>query len=67
VDSWVAVMLGQRIVPEQYHPVTQGMSDEDLVQLLSELRATVSQDVSRLPTQADFIARYCKADASVWI
>ena len=67
VDSWVAVMLGQRIVPEQYHPVTRGISDEDLVQLLKGLRAATSQSVAKLPKQADFIEGYCKADASVWI
>jgi tryptophan halogenase len=61
VDSWSQVMLGQGIKPEHYHPVTRTMSDQDLQRLLGGLKASISQDVAKLPSHQDFIDRYCKA------
>ncbi|MEP7243287.1 MAG: tryptophan halogenase family protein [Gammaproteobacteria bacterium] len=66
VDSWTQVMLGQGILPRHYHPMARTMSDADLAQFLQGIRASVAQSVANLPSQADFIDRYCKALASAW-
>ena len=33
-NSWVQVMLGQGLVPEQYHPIVDMMSEEELKSFL---------------------------------
>jgi len=61
--SWVAVLLGQGIVPKHYHPSPRGMRDQELAQVLSSLKAGVAQSVARLPKHQDFINSYCRTTA----
>jgi tryptophan halogenase len=66
VDSWVHVMLGQRMKPQHYHPITVTMSDDELKKVMSTMHSQIAQVVSKLPMQHDFIERYCKANPEVW-
>jgi tryptophan halogenase len=66
VDSWAEVMLGQRIRPRHYHPSAGTISDSELTQLLNNVRASIARSVASLPTQHEFIERYCKASSDVW-
>jgi tryptophan 7-halogenase len=61
VDSWTQVMLGQGVAPRHYHQVTKAMSERDLRQFLSGLKASISQTVANLPSHQEFVDRYCKA------
>jgi len=47
-NSWIQVMLGQGIEPEQYHRVVDVMDDEELT-------------VSQLPEHQAYVEQYCKA------
>ena len=62
--SWIAVLVGQGIVPQQYHPVVDTMSDGDLRDLMVRVRAAISQLVARQPAHHEFMDGYCKAAAS---
>ena len=66
VDSWTHVMLGQGVMPTQQHPLAQALPDEALRALLQGIRQPMDQAVARMPSQADFIARYCAAPKEVW-
>ena len=66
VDSWTEVMLGQGIMPNNYHHLARAMSDVDLERFLKGLRASVSETVARLPSHMDFVNQYCKANSAVW-
>ncbi len=66
LDSWTHVMLGQGILPEQHHPLARAMADEDLRRLLTSIREPIGRTVAQMPSQQDFIDRYCKAGAEVW-
>ena len=66
VDSWTHVMLGQGIVPEQHHPLSRGLSDDDMRRLLPAIRKPIDEAVARMPSQQEFIDRYCKAAPEVW-
>jgi tryptophan 7-halogenase len=66
VDSWVHVMLGQRLFPQHYHHLARMMSDTDLTKVMNEMRTTIAQNVAKLPSQQEFIDRYCKASSEVW-
>ncbi len=60
-NSWIQVMLGQGLVPEQYHPIVDEMTDEELRRFLSGAENAVTKMVSRLPEHQAFIDHYCKA------
>jgi tryptophan halogenase len=61
VDSWTQVMLGQRIMPEQYHHIASIMTEQELTQFMNGLKQDVKQRVQMLPNHEDFIDKYCKA------
>jgi tryptophan halogenase len=57
LPSWVAVMLGQGIVPDRYDPLVDAMPDPDVLRAMEELRTTYEQAAARLPLVSDFIGR----------
>jgi tryptophan 7-halogenase len=62
--SWTAVLVGQGIQPEHYHPFVDTMSDGDLRDLMVRVRASISQLVARQPAHHEFMDGYCKAAVS---
>ena len=59
-NSWVQVMMGQGIIPQQYHPIVDMMSDDELGALLGSHRDSVRQLVSKLPPHDEFVTHYCQ-------
>lgn len=62
-NSWIQVMLGQGVIPEQYHPIVNMMDDRELEQFLTGIKGNVDRMVSQLPEHQRFIDHYCKAQA----
>ena len=60
-NSWIQVMMGQGLVPEQYHPIVNMMTEDELEQFLTGLHAAVDKLVSQLPEHQRFIDHYCRA------
>jgi tryptophan halogenase len=56
--SWVAVYLGQRIVPKRFDPLLEYFPLDDLRRHAAAVRAAVQAGVAALPTHAEFIARH---------
>jgi tryptophan halogenase len=63
ITSWVQVMLGQGIVPQQYHPAVDLLPDQEIAGLVDSVKTVVAACVDAMPTHAQFIARYCAAPA----
>lgn len=63
-NSWIQVMLGQGLMPEQYHPIVDMMTDEELRRFLGGAEASVAQLVSNLPQHQAFIDHYCRANVA---
>lgn len=59
-NSWIQVMLGQGLMPEQYHPIVNMMSDDELKQFLTGINKSAYQLVGQLPEHQRFIDHYCK-------
>ena len=59
-NSWVQVMMGQGIIPRQYHPIVDMMSDHELGAFLQGHRDKVRQLVPKLPPHGEFVSFYCK-------
>jgi tryptophan 7-halogenase len=63
VDSWVQVLLGQRLQPKAYHHLAQLMPREHLHRALSDLKTGIDARVASMPSHQAFLERYCGAGA----
>jgi tryptophan halogenase len=59
--SWVQVMLGQGIIPQDYDPMADQMSDAQLAEFLANLRTIITRSVASLPSHEEYLARHCPA------
>ena len=64
--SWVQVMLCQGIRPEHYHYLATAMPDKDLAPFLENMRTTINQAVTRMPTHQAFVDHYARAGDDIW-
>ena len=62
-NSWIQVMLGQGIEPQQHHPAADLMGDEELSRFLDGIRTSVERTVAQLPAHQAYVEQYCKAPA----
>ncbi|NUR45730.1 MAG: tryptophan 7-halogenase [Sphingomonas sp.] len=58
-NSWVQVMMGQRIFPNAYHPIAAKLTDEELSRFLATIRDQIARTVASLPEHHAYVARYC--------
>ncbi|RFB06124.1 tryptophan halogenase family protein [Parvularcula marina] len=59
--SWMQVMLGQGIEPQDYHPMADNITDAQLDEFLRNVRAIIDNAVTPLPSHEDFIKKFCDA------
>ncbi len=59
--SWVAVMLGQGIVPDEHEPAADGLEEELVADALDKMRLSYRRMAEHMPTHGEFIARSCAA------
>jgi len=57
VPSWIAVMLGQDIIPEEPDPLASSLPDADVLRAMAELRRAYETAAKRLPLASEFIER----------
>ena len=62
-NSWIQVMLGQGIEPEQFHPVTDVLTDQELTRFMQGIKSKVDDTVEKLPNHQRYVEQYCPADA----
>ncbi|WP_291843522.1 tryptophan halogenase family protein [Maricaulis sp.] len=62
--SWVAVMLGQNLVPAAYDPRIDRFETPDLDTRLERIRQETASAVAETPMQADFLQRHGAASQS---
>ena len=53
--SWLAVMVGQGIEAEGYHPLAELYSDAETLKRLGHIREVVASTAQLMPHQADFL------------
>lgn len=51
--SWVAVYLGQGVIPRSYHPLVNRLSDYQLGTELYDIRKEIAGTVKKMPTHAE--------------
>ena len=60
--SWLAVYLGQRIMPVGYDLLADAVDATELERRTRTMREQVAQTVSRMPTHEQFLSTYCPAN-----
>jgi tryptophan 7-halogenase len=55
--SWIAVYVGQRVLPRRYDPLADTIPLEDLKRGAASLRAAIRRDVESMPSQAEYLAQ----------
>jgi tryptophan halogenase len=60
-NSWIQVMLGQGMMPDQHHPSADLMGDEELNGFLEGIRKQVERTVAQLPQHQAYVEGYCGA------
>lgn len=59
--SWVAVLLGQGIVPQEQEPAAYAIDQAMIADALDKMRESYRSMAEHMPAHADFIARACPA------
>jgi len=60
--NWIAVLLGQGIMPRRHDPLADALPDPMLKAQLARLSSIIGQTAQALPTHDAFIARYCASE-----
>ena len=60
-NSWVQVMMGQGITPEQYHTIVDLMSSKEQEAFLTGMKNTIENVVDQLPSHEQYLKQYCPA------
>ncbi|HEY0412847.1 MAG TPA: tryptophan halogenase family protein [Allosphingosinicella sp.] len=55
--SWVAIFLGQGIVPDDYEPAADALDEDKVAQALEQMRQGYLETAGHLPTHGEFLAR----------
>ncbi|WP_394174289.1 tryptophan halogenase family protein [Thalassotalea litorea] len=58
-DSWQQVMIGQGLIPEQYHPIVDMMSDEELERFLGQIELNIERTLQGMPIHNAYLDHYC--------
>lgn len=61
--SWFAVMQGQGLVPQTYHPLVDQMDTAEFDRIMQEIKAVIDRSATAIPTQAEYIQKHCMAMA----
>ncbi len=57
LTDWIAVLIGQNVIPRSYEPLVDVQDIEDVRKRMSKMRTTIRETAQALPTQEEFIAR----------
>lgn len=57
-SSWLQVLLGQGIIPQDYHALANNMSDQKILEMLEKIKAIKNEPLNKLPSHDEFIASF---------
>jgi tryptophan halogenase len=60
-ENWLAVLLGQGLIPKNYHPRADCIEQNQLSGILNQMKSIISQSVSIMPSHVETINKYCKS------
>jgi tryptophan halogenase len=60
-DSWIAVLMGQNIVPHAFVPLVHALPIAETGRFMRHAHDVIKKTAAAMPTHEDFIARHCEA------
>jgi tryptophan halogenase len=60
-SSWLQVMLGQGVTPQDYHPLADTLTEEQLLDKLAKTKETKMQPMPQMPSHDEFLEVFGKA------
>lgn len=61
VDSWLQVMLGQRLEPRGRHHMGRLMTRDQMRRALDGVKTNIAGAVAKMPSHQEFLDRYCSS------
>lgn len=58
IPGWVQVMVGQNIIPEQWHPIADQASEDKLKLFLDTIEQSYVRDADRMHDHASYLAKF---------
>lgn len=59
--SWLAVLVGQGVLPRHYHPLVDAYDVKGMESYLSGVQEVIQRSVESMPTHAEYIQQHCAA------
>ncbi|GAC24417.1 FADH2 O2-dependent halogenase I [Paraglaciecola mesophila KMM 241] len=59
-SSWLQVMVGQGIEPNDYHPIANNLSEPQLLNMLNKMCEVKQEPLTSLPSHDEFLKHFCK-------
>ena len=59
--GWLQVLLGQHVTPERYHPLADGLGEDQLAGFLGDIKTLIDRAAAAAPPHADYIKQNCSA------
>ncbi|NOR19097.1 MAG: tryptophan halogenase [Xanthomonadales bacterium] len=59
--SWLQVMLGQGVMPQDYHPIADSLTDEQLKDKLARTKQYAMDPLAKIPSHDEFLKLFCKS------
>jgi len=53
--AWQQVMIGQNLIPQDYHPIANSLSNEQIMDLMGNLKVLINRTVDNLPKHKCFL------------
>lgn len=63
--SWIAVLLGQNIIPQRYDPIVDTLDLERVKDSLGSMYGAMQNAVKSMPSHQDYIAKFCPSPLRV--
>ncbi|MDH3942209.1 MAG: tryptophan 7-halogenase, partial [Xanthomonadales bacterium] len=59
--SWLQVMLGQGVIPQDYHPIADSLTNAQLKEKLANTKKLKMEPLPKIPSHDQFLEMFCKA------
>lgn len=54
-EAWQQVLIGQGVVPQDYHPLADAMTSQQLAEYHRNIKSIIAQVIDKLPQHQDFL------------
>lgn len=61
-ESWIQVFLGQGVIPNNYDPLVNNKTEDEILKYLGNTKEVIQKCASKMPSHKEFIDRFCRAE-----